>query len=230
MTDREKQLLLECMRANIGDATHAEDHIFRVTSAARDIARTEKGVDEEALFCACLLHDIGRGEQLADPSRPHAEVGAEKARAFLIENGWSEAFAARVSQIIAAHSSREMAADGGIEEKILFDADKLDMIGSVGLCRAIAYAVQAGEPIYDARDLAQKPSPDGGTMLREVENDLAFASGAFFTRHAQTLARPALQLTFAFLENLREVMERGSGAWLTADEAEAERPFGSLAE
>ena len=60
MTDREKTLLLNCMRENIGDATHAEDHIFRVTNAARDIARTEQGVDEEALFCACLLHDIGR--------------------------------------------------------------------------------------------------------------------------------------------------------------------------
>ena len=29
------------MRENIGDATHAEDHIFRVTNAAHDIARTE---------------------------------------------------------------------------------------------------------------------------------------------------------------------------------------------
>ena len=211
MTDREKTLLLNCMRENIGDATHAEDHIFRVTNAARDIARTEQGVDEEALFCACLLHDIGRREQIENPFRPHAAVGAEKARTFLVENGWSEAFAARVSQIIAAHSSREMAANGGLEEKILFDADKLDMIGSVGLCRSIAYAVQAGEPIYDARDLARKPSPDGGTMLREVENDLAFASGAFFTRRAQALAQPAFHLTFAFLENLRETMSERAG-------------------
>ena len=115
MTDREKTLLLNCMRENIGDATHAEDHIFRVTNAARDIARTEQGVDEEALFCACLLHDIGRREQIENPFRPHAAVGAEKARTFLVENGWSEAFAARVSQIIAAHSSREMAANGGLE-------------------------------------------------------------------------------------------------------------------
>lgn len=218
MTNEEKRRLLSCMRANIGDATHAEDHIFRVTSAAREIAQTEKNVDEEALLCACLLHDIGRREQLENPSRLHAAVGAEKARAFLAENGWSEAFAVRVSQIIAAHSSREMAARGGIEEKILFDADKLDMLGSVGLCRSIAYAVGEGEPIYDARDLAQKPSPDGGTMLREVENDLAFAAGAFFTRHAQELARPALALTFAFLENLRETMDRGTCEWLPAEE------------
>lgn len=218
MTNGEKRLLLSCMRANIGDATHAEDHIFRVTSAAREIAQMEKNVDEEALLCACLLHDIGRREQLENPSRPHAAVGAEKARVFLAENGWSDAFAARVSRIIAAHSSREMAARGGIEEKILFDADKLDMLGSVGLCRAIAYAVGEGEPIYDARDLAQKPSPDGGTMLREVENDLAFASGAFFTRRAQALAQPAFKLTFAFLENLRETMNRATCEWLPAEE------------
>ena len=64
MTDREKTLLLNCMRENIGDATHAEDHIFRVTNAARDIAQTEQGADEEAPFCACRLHDVARREQI----------------------------------------------------------------------------------------------------------------------------------------------------------------------
>lgn len=41
--------------------------------------------------------------------------------------------------------------------------------------------------------------------------DLAFASGAFFTRRAQALAQPAFHLTFAFLENLRETMSERAG-------------------
>lgn len=41
--------------------------------------------------------------------------------------------------------------------------------------------------------------------------DLAFVSGAFFTRRAQALAQPAFHLTFAFLENLRETMSERAG-------------------
>ena len=31
---------------------------------------------------------------------------------------------------------------------MLFDADKLDVLGAVGVARTIAYSVQAGQPIY----------------------------------------------------------------------------------
>jgi len=35
-----------------------------------------------------------------------------------------------------------------LEAKILFDADKLDVLGAIGAARTIAYAVLDGQPVY----------------------------------------------------------------------------------
>lgn len=198
------------MRECVADSAHAEDHVTRVTNAAMEICRFEPGADREALLCACLLHDIGRGEQLKDPSRHHARVGAEKARDFLVKNGWDAAFAARVADTIGAHSDARLASARGIEARILFDADKLDVIGAIGACRTVAYGAEAGEPIYDASDLNGAPSPAGGSMLREMENDYRFAVSSFMTARGRELAERKAAFSRAFMDALREEMAWGS--------------------
>jgi len=35
-----------------------------------------------------------------------------------------------------------------MEAKVLFDADKLDVLGAIGVARTIAYAVLDGQPVY----------------------------------------------------------------------------------
>lgn len=198
------------MRACVADAAHAEDHVTRVTNAAMEIAKSVVGADREVLLCACLLHDIGRGEQMKDPSRHHAQVGAEKAGEYLLRNGWSEAFAGRVSEIIGAHSDAKLAVARGIEAQILFDADKLDVIGAIGACRTVAYGVEANEPIYDADDFANETARQGGSMLREMENDYRFAVDSFMTEKGRELAFRKAAFSRAFINALREEMAWGS--------------------
>ena len=192
------------MRACVADSAHAEDHIARVTNAAMEICRFEPGADREALLCACVLHDIGRREQIEDPSRHHARVGAGKARKFLTEIGFCEAFAARVAEIIGAHSDRELAMARGIEARILFDADKLDVIGAVGVCRSVAYGVEVGEPLLDERDFENSGDPSGGSMLREMENDYRFAMSSFMTARGREMAERRAALSRAFIDALRK--------------------------
>ena len=70
-----EQYMLSCME----DSAHDAQHIYRVLYNALLIAKEEEGVDHDVLLAACLLHDIGRKEQFADPALCHAAVGSDKA-------------------------------------------------------------------------------------------------------------------------------------------------------
>ena len=63
------------MRSCMSDSAHDTEHVYRVLNYAIDIAKHDGGANTELLAVACLLHDIGREEQFADPSIDHAVCG-----------------------------------------------------------------------------------------------------------------------------------------------------------
>jgi uncharacterized protein len=136
--------MLECMK----DSAHDKEHIYRVLYMALDIAKHEKNVDLDFLIAACLLHDIGRGEQFRNPALSHAQVCSEKAYQYLFKNDWPEKKAAHVRECILTHSFRSGHFPESIEAKILFDADKLDATGTLGIARSLFYEGQVSEPLY----------------------------------------------------------------------------------
>ena len=78
MTRETFALLEKYMLSCAGDAAHDSEHVRRVLYLALEIAETEEGVDRDLLIAACLLHDVGRPEQFADPAVCHARRGAER--------------------------------------------------------------------------------------------------------------------------------------------------------
>lgn len=142
--------MLSCME----DSAHDREHIYRVLYTALEIARTEQDVNYDVLVCACLLHDIGRKEQFENPSVCHAMAGADKAYAFLVENHFTKEFAERVSRCIRVHRFRKDCRPERIEEMILFDADKIDVSGTIGIARTLLYKGQLSQPLYSL-------TPDG---------------------------------------------------------------------
>ena len=106
--DKKVYALLEnYMLSSMEDSAHDKDHVYRVLYSALEIAKSEADVDYDVLIAACLLHDIGRKEQLADPKLCHAAVGSEKAFKFLMENGITAEFAAKVKDCIRTHRFRK---------------------------------------------------------------------------------------------------------------------------
>lgn len=83
------------MLKNAGVTAHESDHIYRVLNQALIIAK-DYNVNEDILVASCLLHDIGRPSQLADPSICHAKIGSEMAYEFLKGIGWNEEYCQRV--------------------------------------------------------------------------------------------------------------------------------------
>lgn len=136
----------------INDPVHGFDHVLRVVRLAEHLAGLE-AADPEIVCAAALLHD---GRIQAPPGDPgsasrldHHEQSAELAGRFLESEGWPPVRIQAVQHCIRAHRFRDDSTlPETIEARVVFDADKLDAIGAVGAARAIAFAVQAGKPLF----------------------------------------------------------------------------------
>lgn len=148
MTIGTYSLLENYMLSCMDDSAHDKDHIYRVLYHAMEIAKTLQDVDYDVLIAACLLHDIGRKEQFENPALCHASVGSEKAFAFLTAHGFEPEYAARVRHCIKTHRYRKNNLPESLEAKILFDADKLDVTGAMGIARTLIYKGIVSEPLY----------------------------------------------------------------------------------
>lgn len=206
--------MLQCMN----DSAHDKDHIYRVLYVALDIAQYETAVDYDVLIAACLLHDIGRPEQFADPAVCHALAGGEKAHRFLIENGYAASFAAKVKACIETHRFRANRPPQSTEAKILFDADKVDVTGTLGIARTIFYKGEVSEPLYTL-DADGKVSDGTGdaqpSFFQEYKYKMENLYGKFYTVRGAAIAADRQASAVSFYENmLREVRgayERGQG-------------------
>lgn len=174
-----------------------------------EIAKEEKEVDYDILVCACLLHDIGRKEQFENPKLCHAMEGAKKAYAFLSKSGFTETFAARVKMCIETHRFREANPPRSIEAKILFDADKLDAVGVMGIARTLLYKGGVGEPLYrlDSDGNVSDGSEDKlPSFLQEYKYKLEKIYDHFYTKRGEELAKERQRAAVNFYENLlREI-------------------------
>jgi uncharacterized protein len=130
------------------DPVHGFDHVLRVLHTVERLG-AELGGDLEILRAAALLHDASGAAPGPGSGRSNHEVAsAEFAAAVLRAEGWSEPRIGEVAHCIRAHRYRSAEAPHTLEAKILYDADKLDVLGAFGVARTIGFALQAGEPVF----------------------------------------------------------------------------------
>ena len=202
---RLEKYMLMCM----GDSTHDKDHIYRVLYAALDIASYETDVDYDVLICACLLHDIGRREQFENPQLCHAVVGSEKAYDFLVSEGFEPEYADKMKACIKTHRFRADSQPKSIEAKILFDADKIDVTGTLGIARTILYTGQVSETLYSLLPNGQVSDGSGDTLpsfFQEYKYKLEGLYTRFYTNRGFEIAAVRQASAIAFYDSmLREV-------------------------
>lgn len=132
------------------ESSHDFDHVLRVLALAERIARVEGG-DLEVVRAAALLHDIARAEEEAAEA-DHALMGAERAREILAGHPPEKVEA--VATAIASHRFRSGPPPATPEARALFDADKLDALGAIGIARAYAHAGARGQRLWAPPDVA----------------------------------------------------------------------------
>lgn len=123
---------------------HDFSHVERVRNLAMRIGKKEKA-DLDALEIASYLHDIGRKEEMeAKGSFCHAEHGGELAGKILKKYKIGQEKIENIVHSIKSHRWRNSRVPATLEARILFDADKLDSIGAVGIARDFLFAGNAG--------------------------------------------------------------------------------------
>jgi uncharacterized protein len=129
------------------DPVHDFNHILRVLALAERVGRAE-GADLDILRAAVLLHDASGAKPGDDHGRTtHHRASADFAREVLRAEGWPVDRIEAVLHCIRAHRFRGDEAPQSLEAKILFDCDKLDVLGAIGVARSMAYAALAGQPL-----------------------------------------------------------------------------------
>lgn len=200
-----EKYMLSCM----DDSAHDKEHIYRVLYSALEIAKTEDDVDMDVLIAACLLHDIGRKEQFENPQVCHAMVGGEKAFRFLIDNHFDEEYAKRVKHCIQTHRFRKNNLPQSIEAKILFDADKLDASGAIGIARTLIYKGIVAEPIYTLLpngEVSDGSADTAPSFFQEYKYKLEKIYTHFYTNKATQIAKERQQAAVSFYESLYKEM------------------------
>ncbi len=203
--DREMFIRIEqYMKDLMKDGAHDCQHIYRVLYYALDISTGYK-VDKEVLIAAALLHDIGREAQYKDPKCDHAIVGAEMAYKFLCSLGWREEEARHVKACISTHRYRNDSPPESIEAKILFDSDKLDVTGAIGIARTLAYGGIIAQPMYSVDAAGQVLRGEGNeepSFFHEYHLKIKGIYDKFFTERAKIIAEGRRQATIDFYESM----------------------------
>lgn len=192
--------MLSCMT----DGAHDKQHIYRVLFHALDIAQGYE-VNEDVLIAAALLHDIGREAQFQNSQLDHATVGAQMAYDFLKDLGWSEENAQHVKACISTHRYRSDNPPVSLEAMILFDSDKLDATGLLGIARTLAYQGIVSTPIYDV-DNGGNVLEGGGqehpSFFGEYNYKLKHVYDRFYTEKARTIAEGRRKAAISFYNSL----------------------------
>ena len=167
------QRIKEVVEKELSCSAHSLDHSIRVYNFALHLAESEN-VDIEVLKASALLHDIARVKEDTDLSgnTKHAILGAEMAEPILRELGFSEEKIRHIMDCIRAHSFKGGDVPKTIEAKILFDADKIDSLGCIGIARAFSIGGQYGQKIYSEVPLEEyiKDNLVGGELIGTIKD------------------------------------------------------------
>lgn len=192
------------------DPVHDFDHVLRVYRLAEKLAQAE-GADVRIVRAAALLHD-SRGSApggVGDDRAEHHIASAVFAGDVLKEKGWAMDQIQAVQHCIRSHRYR-----GGedepqtLEAKVLFDADKLDVLGAIGAARTIAYAALDGQPAYaepSARFLqtGEKEPGEPHSSFHEFIFKLRNVKDRMFTDKGKKLAQDRHAYLVSFYEQLQ---------------------------
>ncbi|MEN8256445.1 MAG: HD domain-containing protein [Thermodesulfobacteriota bacterium] len=169
---------------------HGPDHSLRVEETALFIG-ARMGGRQDILQASAILHDIGRRfETSSQGAICHAEKGAEMSHDILTNCGLVAHDISAICHAIRSHRFRGTNIPETLEAQIIFDADKLDSIGAIGIGRAFLFAGQIGSRLHNgSRDISgTKSYSTEDTAYREFKVKMCKVKDRMLTPVGKQLA------------------------------------------
>lgn len=189
---------------------HDWDHTRRVLANARVLAEGE-AADQRICETAALLHDVGRLQELEDEGVTcHARLGAEIAPELMRQAGMTdEAFIEQVRHCVESHRYRRRETTPEphtLEAKIVYDADKLDSLGAIGVGRAFHFAGRIGARVHNstAEARASQSYSRNDTAYREYLVKQQHLHENMLTKTGQTLGQRRHKFMVEFFRELNQ--------------------------
>ena len=202
------------------DAGHDINHAMRVYNSCLELAKGLSDIDLDILKIAALLHDIGGPKELKDKTGRicHAKESAKMAEKILRDLKYPQEKINKVIHCILAHRHRTGVLPQTKEAKILFDADKLDALGAIGIARAYIWIGNNNAKIYSNTPLKQyiKENVVGGKLngrikdkskhnpFFEFELKLKRLPKKLYTRKAKKIAKERLAYMKSFFNKIKK--------------------------
>jgi len=200
------------------DSAHNMDHVMRVYNLCLHLAKGEK-IDLDVLKAAALLHDIARVKEDDDHSgkTDHALLGAKMAESILKIFHFSKDKIGHIKNCIVSHRYRTGRDPVTTEAKILFDADKLDTIGAIGVARSFVWVGRNNAKIYSDVNIEKYAKDNLGGKINgrirnkklhspqiEYKTKLIFLLNKLHTKKAKEICKKRIKFYDNFLKRLEK--------------------------
>lgn len=198
------------------DAAHDHDHLVRVIALADKIQASEGG-DLPTIWAAVALHDIGQ-ERERRHGGDHASISAALAAELLTDTPFPQQSITAVQQAIREHRMTGGVIPQTLEGRILYDADKLDCLGAIGIGRLYCITGRYNQKVYAPipDDIVEPVDPQMIRTLRRrpdyspsIEFQLLFENlpERMTTRTGQEMAHERFAYMQEFFSRLRQEVE-----------------------
>ncbi len=198
------------------DAAHDFDHLARVIALADTISAREGG-DLPTIWAAVALHDIGQARELRHGG-DHAHIGAEMAAELLKHTQFPQASIPAAQQAIREHRMTGGVPPQTLEGRILYDADKIDCLGAIGVGRLYIITGRYNQKLYSPvpDEIVEPVDPALVRQLRRrpdyspsIEFQLLFGNlpDRMTTATGRELARERFAFMEEFFRRLRKEVE-----------------------
>lgn len=192
---------------------HDWTHVERVRNLALQIGKKEKA-DLGVIEIAALLHDIARKKEMDSKGKIcHAQESAILAKPILKKYKLNKEQIYNILHCIEAHRFRKSLAPKTIEAKVIYDADKLDGIGSVGIGRIFLFAGYLGNPLYTgnekyyAKKGIDRSYTKDDTAIMEYELKLKRVKDKMLTKTGRKFAQERHNFMIKFFDRFWQEVE-----------------------